>query len=372
MKANKPKEDPRAVGYEGRNFLRLWGSLAQGLFPFMMNEVGDLTEKNKLFVTVCEAVVKPEDFEYAKRKDTGRPPVDRMAVFKAFLFKAVHDVPSTKELIERLKLEPQSRRLCGWLWPENVPCESSFSEVNGEFTERGFSEKWFDDYVKEFIGSDGRKSVSYDSAPVPVRAHASNRKRMLAELDPDQPEPGSRIEWQADQDADIAMAELPQDCDWGAKRDAHGKPKHWKGGKIHAAVTDDGIPVAVAYTSASLHDSQAMIPLMKKASERVAHVYDLADAAYDSATIRRSVIEEGNTPVIDYNRRKAEDAPRMTADEQDVYKARGNDERFFAHLIDAHGGRHVRVRDPKKVWQHLMYGVLVIAVEQTMRSVMLC
>ena len=26
----------------------------------------------------------------------------------------------------------------------------------------------------------------------------------------------------------------------------------------------------------------------------------------------------------------------------------------------------------KKVWQHLMYGVLVVVVEQTMRSAMLC
>ena len=215
-------------------------------------------------------------------------------------------------------------------------------------------------------------SVCYDSAPVPVRAKAANRKRVLSELEPDQPEPGSRLEWQAGQDADTALEELPQDCDWGTKRDAHGKPRHWKGGKIHAAVTDDGIPVAIAYTSASLHDSQAMIPLMKKASERVPHIHDLADAAYDSETIRESSVEEGNQPIIDCNRRKADEAPKMTEAELEAYKARGNDERLFAHLLDAHGGRHVRVRDPKKVWQHLMYGVLVVVVEQTMRSAMLC
>ena len=61
----------------------------------MMNEVGELTEKNKVFVAVCEAAVKPETFEYAKWKGIGRPPVDHMAVYKAFLFKAVHDVPTT-------------------------------------------------------------------------------------------------------------------------------------------------------------------------------------------------------------------------------------------------------------------------------------
>ena len=99
--------------------------------------------------------------------------------------------------------------------------------------------------------------------------------------------PPSRLEWQAGEDADTALAELPQNCDWGCKRDAHGKPKHWKGGKVHAAVTRDG-----------------------------------------------------------------------------------TDERFFSHLLDSHGGRHVRVRTPKKASQHLMHGVLVIAVEQTLR--MLC
>ena len=372
MTANEHQDDCRIFNYEGHDFLRLWGGVSQGVFPFMLNEVGELTDKNRLLVVVCESIVKPEEFAYAKWKGVGRPPADRLAIFKALLFKAVHDIPTTKELVERLKLEPQSRRLCGWLWPEDVPCESKFSEVNAEFTERGFTEKWFDDYVKTFIGPDGRKSVCYDSAPVPVRAKAANRRRIAADLEPDQPEAGGRLEWQAWQDADTALAELPQNCDWGTKRDAHGKPKHWKGGKVHAAVTDDGIPVAVAYTSASIHDSQAFIPLMKKASDRVPHVHDLADAAYDSGTVVASSVMEGNVPVIDSNRRKADEAPKMTAAERKAYKDRGNDERFFAHLIDAHGGRHVRVREPRKVWQHLMYGVLVIAVEQTMRSVMLC
>ena len=372
MKTSVAKDFDKADRYEGGKIHRLWRELEQGMFPFMMNEVGELTEKNRLFVAVCEAVVEPESFAYAKWKGVGRPPSDRMAIFKAFLYKSVHDVPTTKELVERLRLEPQGRRLCGWTWPEDVPCEAKFSEANGEFAVRGFSDGWFDGFVRAFVGGDGRKSVCYDSAPMPVRAKAANRKRVLEELDPDQPEPGNRLGWQLWQDADTALAELPQDCDWGTKRDAHGKPRHWKGGKVHAAVTDDGIPVAIAYTSASLHDSQAFIPLMRKATDRVPHVHDLADAAYDSWTVVASSVMEGNEPVIDCNRRRAGDAPKMTAAEREDYKARGNDERFFAHLIDAHGGRHVRVREPRKVWQHLMYGVLVIAVEQALRSMMLC
>ena len=85
MEASNSKGDARTVGYEGGKIHCLWRALEQGLFPFMMNEVGELTEKNKVFVAVCEAAVKPETFESAKWKGIGRPPVDHMAVYKACL-----------------------------------------------------------------------------------------------------------------------------------------------------------------------------------------------------------------------------------------------------------------------------------------------
>ena len=44
--------------------------------------------------------------------------------------------------------------------------------------------------------------------------------------------------------------------------------------------------MAVACSSASLHDSQAFIPLMKKATERIGPHVALADAAYDAEQIR--------------------------------------------------------------------------------------
>ena len=85
----------------GERFLRLWSELAQGVFPFIMDEVGELDYDHRLFVSVCETVVKPETFKYAKWKGVGRPPAKRMPVFKAFLFKAVHDIPTTKR-VERV------------------------------------------------------------------------------------------------------------------------------------------------------------------------------------------------------------------------------------------------------------------------------
>ena len=110
MKTNGNAETAGIEKPRQHNFLRLWGGLVQRTFPFMEEEVGELGPKARLFVTVCETVVKPETFKYAKWKGVGRPPAKRMPVFKAFLFKAVHDIPTTKELVERILLEPQTRR----------------------------------------------------------------------------------------------------------------------------------------------------------------------------------------------------------------------------------------------------------------------
>ena len=44
----------------------------------------------------------------------------------------------------------------------------------------------------------------------------------------------------------------------------------------------DDIPLCAFLSSASMHDSQAMIPTMQRASASFDYFYDLADAAYSS------------------------------------------------------------------------------------------
>ena len=46
-----------------RNFRRLWREVAQGMFPFMMEELGELDEVTRFFVMICESIVKPETFD---------------------------------------------------------------------------------------------------------------------------------------------------------------------------------------------------------------------------------------------------------------------------------------------------------------------
>ena len=312
--------------------------------------------------------IRPREFEYAKWKGNGRPPASRLKIFKAFLLKAVLNVKDTKELVRMLRAEPLSRRLCGWDSPGLVPSETRFCRVVGEFAERGFTDKWFAEMIVEHHGDIPAETVSYDSAPVEVRTRAANAKRRLARIDPDQPPP-SPISVQGARTAEANMAELPVECGWGCKRDSQEKRMQWKGGKIHAAVTRDGVPIAVKYTSASLHDSQVMVPLAQQAAARVPHLFDLADAAYDAEPIRAACAELGTVAVSDANPRRSAEAHAMSELEREVYRDRSAAERFFSHLLESHGGRTVRVRAPAKVALHLLLGTIVVAVEQMLRMV---
>ena len=82
----------------------------------------------------------------------------------------------------------------------------SFCRAFAEFAERGFTEKWFADFIRKYHGDIPEETVSFDSVPIHVRAKVANAKRRLAKLDPDQPEPPPRLSCQGGQSAASAKA----------------------------------------------------------------------------------------------------------------------------------------------------------------------
>ena len=64
------------------------------------------------------------------------------------------------------------------------------------------------------------------------------------------------------------LDDLPTDCDVGMKKDSKGYKSTWVGYKLHIDVADGQIPISCLLTSASLHDSQAAIPLATLSAER--------------------------------------------------------------------------------------------------------
>jgi hypothetical protein len=160
-------------------------------------------------------------------------------------------------------------------------------------------------------------------------------------------------------ETDALLAELPKACDVGYKRNSQGERARWRGYKFHVDVGDDGVPLFCLTTAASLHDSQAAIPMARRTAERVTSWYDLMDAAYTTKEIRATSLQLGHVPIIPGNPTHRDYAP-LEPDRARRFTKRSGVERFNSLLKDHFGGRTVRVRGAAKVHAHLMCGVLVI------------
>ena len=92
---------------------RHWFRFQRELFPWLEEALGPLGERYERLVRVLELVRVEEWLPYSGGW-RGRPLKDRAALARAFLAKAVLDVPTTRGLVERLRTEGLLRRLCGW------------------------------------------------------------------------------------------------------------------------------------------------------------------------------------------------------------------------------------------------------------------
>lgn len=346
----------------------LLGSVQRCLFPYLREEVGELTEKERRFVLVMEVVEVEKHVRNHHWR--GRKPKDRKPLARCFVAKAFYNIPTTGALRERLKRDKTFRQLCGWESKYQVPSESTFSRAFDEFAENGLADRVHEALVKEYVGDDVVWHVSRDSTAIEarekptkkVKAAAPKAKRKRGRPRKGEVRPVAekkRLEKQREWSLDECLADLPKACAVGTKKDSKGYKTSWAGYKFNVDVADGGIPLSGITTSASMHDSQAAIPLAKMTAQRVESFYDLMDAAYDAEPIRQTSLEMGHVPIIDRNARGSKEI-KMEPDRARRYNNRTTAERFNSDLKDNHGGSMVRVRGNKKVHAHLMFGVLVI------------
>jgi hypothetical protein len=391
---------------------QFWLELQNELFPFL------LSEEHLLLTPILEGLIRVlefigiEKFIPSSRGFVGRPPKDRIALARAFVAKAVLNLLTTEALIDRLQVDRTLRRICGFDCFNPIPDASRFSRAFAEFADLGLPAQVHEALIHKYLGDQIIGHIAHDSteiearekptpkipepapvapiiqpslplpneskdagvngvtppavaAPVSLPARKPGRPRKGEEPPPKEP---TVLETQLSQSVKAALANMPTLCDVGSKTNSKGFKESWVGYKLHVDTADGDIPVTAILTSASVHDSQVAIPLIRMTSERVTYLYDLADAAYCSAIIREVSRQEGHVPLIDHNPRrgtKIEFAPH----EAERYKTRTQAERVNGHLKDHHGGRHIWVRGASKVYTHLMFGILVIAAEQILRLV---
>ena len=79
-----------------------FGNLLQGqLFPVIESATGPLSKHGRLLISIVSMV--PLGRFTGKRSRTGRPPRDRQSLATAFLAKAVYNLTTTRQLLDRLR-----------------------------------------------------------------------------------------------------------------------------------------------------------------------------------------------------------------------------------------------------------------------------
>jgi hypothetical protein len=372
-----------------------WIKIQGTLFPWLKEELDSLSEKQQQLIAILE-LIRIEDFVPKYFGCEGRPQRLRTAIARSFVAKMVYNIDTTTFLMERLTIDKNLRRICGWENIRQIPSESTFSRAFREFAESELPKLAHDVLIKktlknEIILHNSRDATAVEARERPLRKSRSkknahpeqnrrrrgrphkNEQKLLPEL--------TRIERQKTMTLKEMLDDLPKACDKGAKQNSKGNTMYWTGYKLHVDTVDGGIPVSAIVTSASLNDSQVAIPLAMLTARNITNCYDLMDSGYDVAAIIDHSKSLGHIPLIAKNPRSEKLKQEMEVEalarkminwapvEEQRYNARSNAERTNARLKDEFGARKIRVRGHAKVTCHLMFGVLVLAADQLMKLV---
>lgn len=375
------------------NLSQYWRNIQRNLFPWLEEEIGELTEKQQQLVSALE-LIRVEEFIPSRYGLRGRKRKERTAIARAFVAKAIYNILTTRYLLDRLASDKKLVRICGWERKSDIPSESTFSRAFADFSQSQLPQRIHAALIEknisdEIIGHISRDSTEIEAREKPNKKAKSQWQDNKPKQKPGRPKKGeerfkelTRLEKQKEMSLDEMLEELPKDCDVGSKKNSKGFIETWVGYKLHIDAADGQIPISCILTSASLHDSQAALPLGEMTSKRVTNLYDLMDSAYDAPIIKEHSESLGHVPIIDINPRRntklkeelSSEARRLKLlnferPEDLRYNERSNVERVNGRVKDEFGGRMVRVRGHAKVMTHLMFGIVALTADQLIRLV---
>ena len=358
------------------------------LFPALQEELGVLSSKEEKLMRILELA---QIELYVSEVKITNPPKHRKEIARTFIAKAVYNLQTTRDLIDRLKVDRVLRIICGWRCARSIPSESTFSRVFGELARSKIADKTHQIFIKEYLSDTLFFYNSTDSAAIDVREKPLKKEKVPKvkkkrgrkrkdDLSPSVPKEPSVCNQQLAMDSTAKMlAPISTSTDIGRKINAKGNGYAWIGGKLHLGVVDGDIPITALYTCASVHDSQVAIPVINETTRRVEYLYDLCDKAYHSEPIVAFSKGCGHTPIIDINPRNCEETKiaiegdklltkmGFTTPMSNHYNHRSSVERVNSYLKDSFGCKHIYVKGATKVASHLMFGVLALCIHQSIK-----
>jgi len=368
-------------------------NLEQSLFPRLEESMGKLSSKEEKLIKILD-FAQIENFVCTAQ--ITNPPKDREEMARAFVAKQVYNFQTTRELIDRLKIDRTLRLLCGWRHLNQIPSESKFSRVFKEFSQQQIAAKAHDVFIEKYLSETLFFYSSIDSTAIELREKAvqqekeikpkrrQGRPRKGEEHPPKKP---SILQQQENMtEADEMLSIISTKSNTSIKQNSKGNRHRWTGGKLHLSVVDGDIPITALYSSASVHDSSLALPLITLSSQKINYLYDLADAAYDNKIIKSYSQKQHHRPIIDINPKNSKKLKAQIAlaksekkilqplklynNSDDLhYNQRTSVERVNAYLKDSYGCSKIYYQGAQKVASVLAFAVLSVCITQSLKLV---
>ena len=379
------------------SFSKMWlkvRNLENSLFPQLQEQLGVLSNKEQKLIKIL-------DFAEIEKNTTvisvTNIPKDREQIARAFIAKSVYNMQTTRDLIDRLRIDRTLRVLCGWRYANSIPSESKFSRVFKELSDMKIAEKTHEKFVHEHLSEKIFFHNATDATKIPLREkavkkakeepkvkHKRGRPKKGETREPIKP---TILKQQKEmQTVEEKLSLVSTECGVGIKQNSKGNREVWIGGSLHISVVDGDIPITAFYSGANVHDSSVALPLMQETSKRVNYLYDLQDAGYDADIIREFSIKLGHRPIIDINPKNSKELKakielmehesktfkylnqHLSCDEKH-YNQRSMVERVNKLLKDDFGCNKIYYQGATKVASVLAFGILSICIHQSLKLV---
>ena len=368
-------------------------NLEQSLFPRLEESMGRLSSKE-------EKLIKILDFAQVEKFVSSfhitNPPKDREEMARAFVAKQVYNLQTTRDLIERLKIDRTLRVICGWRYYNEIPSESKFSRVFKEFSQQRIATKAHDLFIENYLSETLFFYHSIDATAVELREKAvKQEKEIKPKRRQGRPRKGEELpakkpsilkQQEKMSNAEEMLSLIKTECNTSIKQNSKGNRHRWTGGKLHLSVVDGDIPITALYSSATVHDSSLALPLIKESSQKVIYLYDLADAAYDNSIVKDYSKRHNHRPIIDVNpknskklkakialdksEKKILSALNLYNNSDDMhYNQRSSVERVNAYLKDSYGCSKIYYQGAQKVASVFAFAVLSVCITQSLKLV---
>ena len=379
------------------NLSKMWTkikNIENTLFPELKEQLGVLSSKESKLIKILDFAQIENNITVITITNT---PKDREEMARAFIAKSVYNMQTTRDLIDRLKIDRTLRVLCGWRYANAIPSESKFSRVFDELSQLCIAQKTHEQFIKEYLSDTLFMYNASDATAIELRQKPVKKPKEEPKVKrkPGRPKKGEKVEPKKPKileqqksmtDTEEMLSLLSTECSTGIKKNSKGNIEKWTGGKLHISAVDGDIPVAAIYTGASVHDSSVALPLIKETSRKVSYLYDLQDAAYDANIIREYSKLHGHRPIIDINPKNSKElkAQIALAKEEKVkfklinmplssdshhYNQRSMVERVNAYLKDNFGCDKIYYQGATKVASVLQFAILSVCIHQSLKLV---